>query len=245
MKTAKRLIMGNTNTDGSLNTEAMMHGLLQYRNTPLQKVGLSPAQMLLHRNLKDALPAFPSSYKMDKFWIEQAEIRLKWKEERKKKSQDVGVSKLRALKALVPGSRVRIQTKRKGQKSRWKETGTVVSSEGNRQYAVRVDSTGNTTLRNRRHIREMLQERGGRERYLPTARVRGDTKLVAPVARTVDRNPVSQSPGTADRMLHPPESQHGTQSNGTGITVPQVNERVPRALARLLPFNKPGLTETM
>ena len=249
VKTAKRLIMGNTNRSGSLDTDAMMQGLLQYRNTLLQNIGLSPAQILLHRNLKDALPALPSNYKMDKFWIEQAEARLKWNQARRvKKLCSNKVSNHKELKVLVPGTRVRIQNKRKGQKSRWTQTGTVVSSKRNRQYVVQVDSTGNTTLRNRRHIREMPQEKNrDSDRFLPCARVRGKFQAVSPVTRTAHGNPVSYSTGPTNRVLLSPESPPTTRTliNGTGNMLPQVNERVPRALTRLLPFNKPGRRETV
>ena len=238
--------MGNTGPDGSLDTDAMMQGLLQYRNTPLQKIGLSPAQILLHRNLKDALPGLPSNYKLDPFWIEQAELRLKWNHEQTKKAllqQDVA-RKSKVLTDLVPGTRVRVQNKRKGQHSHWNQTGVIVSSQGNRQYLIQLDSSGRTTLRNRRHIRPMLQGSGSdRMRFLPTALVRAGTIPIGPpAAPTVRENPGLDSAEPPDHIPPPPESQHTAHDNGTGSTLHQ-NNRVPRALARLLPFNKPGRKE--
>ena len=35
----------------------------QYRNTPIQSIGLSPTQLLLHRRLRDFIPSQPTLYK--------------------------------------------------------------------------------------------------------------------------------------------------------------------------------------
>ena len=56
VKTAKRILEENTASNGSLNTDRACQALLQYRNTPLQNLGLSPAQILFHRNLRDCVP---------------------------------------------------------------------------------------------------------------------------------------------------------------------------------------------
>ena len=117
-----------------------------------------------------------------------------------------------------------------------------MSNKGNRQYAVKVDSTGNTTLRNRRHIREMPQDRSrDRDRFLPTARVRGNSKTVPPATRTSVANPVSDYSEPTNQVVSPTESQQTPSSN----MLPQVNQRVPRALSRLLPFNNPGRREAV
>ena len=63
VKTAKRLIHNNVASDGSLNTDKVARALLQYRNTPLPDLNLSPAQILLHRNLRDGIPSHPSHYR--------------------------------------------------------------------------------------------------------------------------------------------------------------------------------------
>ena len=48
VKSAKRIISDNTSKDGSLNNYKAACALMQYCNTPLPHINLSPAQLLLH-----------------------------------------------------------------------------------------------------------------------------------------------------------------------------------------------------
>ena len=75
VKTAKRLIRDNVRNNGSLNMDKLSAALLQYRNTPLQGIGLSPAQLLFHRDLKDFLPALPNNHALHCSWDELAKAR--------------------------------------------------------------------------------------------------------------------------------------------------------------------------
>ena len=56
VKTAKRLLCNNTERGGMIDTKGVAKALLQYRHTPVLGIWNSPAQMLLGRTLKDALP---------------------------------------------------------------------------------------------------------------------------------------------------------------------------------------------
>ena len=53
---AKRLLRDSVRPSGDIDTASLVRGLLQLRNTPDQDTGLSPAQLLLGRNLCDFLP---------------------------------------------------------------------------------------------------------------------------------------------------------------------------------------------
>ena len=53
VKLAKRIISGDTVAQGSLDNDRVARAILQYRNTPIQNIRLSPAQLLLHRWLCD------------------------------------------------------------------------------------------------------------------------------------------------------------------------------------------------
>ena len=55
----KQLLRDNIDPKGKLNTDAVTRAILQIRNTPESDSGLSPAQILLGRTLRDTLPLQP------------------------------------------------------------------------------------------------------------------------------------------------------------------------------------------
>ena len=62
VKVVKRLLRENVGSDGSLHTDRLARAILTYRNTPSKDLGLSPAQMLYGRQLRDHIPALNTSY---------------------------------------------------------------------------------------------------------------------------------------------------------------------------------------
>ena len=56
VKTSKRIIFDNTNQDGSSKNENAARSILQYQNTPIHDLGLSPSQILFQRQLRDYTP---------------------------------------------------------------------------------------------------------------------------------------------------------------------------------------------
>ena len=56
VKVAKRILYGNCGPAGDIDNDRVARALLQYRNTPLQGVDLSPAQIVYGRVLKDHMP---------------------------------------------------------------------------------------------------------------------------------------------------------------------------------------------
>ena len=77
VKAAKRIVLGNTTANGSLDNDRAARAILQYRNTPVPGLGISPAQLLLHRQLRDHLRAHPTFYKPHPEWIVAANQREK------------------------------------------------------------------------------------------------------------------------------------------------------------------------
>ena len=69
MKTAKRIIIDNISSDGSLDNDSAAAAIMQYYNTPLSHLNLSPAQLMLHCTLRDQPPTNPKYYELHKEWI--------------------------------------------------------------------------------------------------------------------------------------------------------------------------------
>ena len=69
VKTAKRILTSNTKSDGSPNWDDIKRALLQHRNTPLQDLAISPAQMLFGRPIRDHLPVKPGLFKPSEVWV--------------------------------------------------------------------------------------------------------------------------------------------------------------------------------
>ncbi|KAG0718161.1 hypothetical protein GWK47_000809 [Chionoecetes opilio] len=61
------------------------------------------------------------------------------------------------LEPLTPGLRTRILNPASG---RWDRAGTVLETTAPRQYLVRLDGSGRTTIRNRRHLRPLTCVQG-------------------------------------------------------------------------------------
>ena len=74
VKSAKRILMDNTDSFGRLNHDKTARAFLTHRNTPVQGVGLSPAHMLYGRPIRDFLPMLLTTMKVSPQW---KDIRVK------------------------------------------------------------------------------------------------------------------------------------------------------------------------
>ena len=69
VKVAKRILRDNTGPNDPLETNKVMRALLSNRNTPNKDLGVSPAQILFGRRLKDHLPSTKEALKQNSEWI--------------------------------------------------------------------------------------------------------------------------------------------------------------------------------
>ena len=212
VKASKRIIYDNTNSDGSLDNDKVAMAILQYRNTPLSGSGISPAQLLLHRQLRDALPVHPSLYKPHKKWIHAALNRENLVSQRNLKLSEKYNLTAHSLCSLELGDIVAVQNKQK----RWTKTGIIVEKLDNRQYRVRMDGSGRITLRNRRFLRKVSPS------------VRQPTGGIIPSA-TIP--PPATSDKTARRV-------NFNMPSGSPAVQLQQEMKTPRALKRLEAFNR-------
>ena len=232
VKSAKRILQDNTAVDGSLNSDKAARALLQYRNTPLQHLGLSPSQVLFHRNLRDGIPTNPVSLKPNKLWL----VAAKQREEAFAKRNHALVENynrgVKDLPIIDIGADVMIQDVQN--KKRWNQFGTVVDRV-QRKYTIRAHGSGRVITRNRRFIKRVTLGN------LPI--------LDMPVA--ADNIPTPEIPHNAPQSSESTNRHDSSQyqeqplpptGNGSTISEPPVPV-TPLMARRLRPHNLPGLKE--
>ena len=70
VKSAKRILLDNTRSDGSPDQDKIARALMQHRNTPDSEYGLSPAQLIFGRPIKDFLPIKQENLSPSEVWVD-------------------------------------------------------------------------------------------------------------------------------------------------------------------------------
>ena len=196
VKHAKRLIRGNTSQTGSLDTDKIVKALLIQRNTPCSITGLSPAQIVFGRQVRDPLPLQPNKFIPRKEWRLAAESR----EESHAKTRFTQQEKLtRSSKKLPPlkeGDHVFIQDQHGNNPKQWTKTGVVIEVGPHDSYQVSVDGSRTITKRNRQFLRKFVPSP-------PTQSPKPTTKPVVPVKPVVEPEP-QHEPEPAPVTVAPP-----------------------------------------
>ena len=243
VKAVKRIIHNNISPDSSLDYDKAARGILQYRNTPLLNINLSPAQVLLHRQLRDSIPAHPAHYRPHKEWVLTAEEREKRLSKRNLILIQKHDAKAHELTPLTLGTNVVVQ----GKDKKWDRTARIVEVLPNRQYHIRMFHSGRVTLRNRRYLREYTATTPEVHQPIPSASLPGST----PSATTEYDTPNLHVPSRPPQINIDPDSlQEELPVATTGNirlpsppTTTKTVQRVPRVLTNLFDYNKPGLKE--
>ena len=261
VKSAKRIIHNNTSPDGSLNNELAARAILQYRNTPLADINLSPAQILLHRQLRDSIPESPSHYKPHKEWILTAKKREMALSNRNHRIiTDYRASSV-PLPSIPVGSKVILQSRNNLGKKMWVKTGKVVQALENRQYKIRMDHSGRITLQNRKFLKPCqivgppLPNMSPASQPTQSVPVQPNSENVSDIQNDVPAHVPVHAP--VQIPAHPPvhapdhvpdqvpddlpadDDQNGTVHQEPNVPRPQ-RQRIPAALKRLAAHNQPG-----
>ena len=155
VKTAKRLLTDNTGQDGTPNWAKVTRALMQHRNTPLDGIKFSPAQLLFGRPLRDFQPVLPGKFKPSEVWVDCGEKRELAMRHRLSLGGERWSQNTKELPRLPVGQKVFIQNQRGPGKlaKKWDRTGTVVEDKNHDKYAIKIDGSGRLTDRNRRYLR--------------------------------------------------------------------------------------------
>ena len=129
--------------------------LLHHRNTPCAITGLSPAQILFGRVLRDFLPLQPGKFLPRQEWRQAAETRAI---AYSKRIMDKAVhlsQHTRALPRLTMGQQVLIQDQDKASRTykQWNRTGIIIETGSYDDYKIRIDGSRNVTKRNRQFLK--------------------------------------------------------------------------------------------
>lgn len=268
VKAIKRMLMNNTGPTGSLDVDKFQKAMLIYRNTIDPETKASPALVLFGRPIRDPIPIPMGRFCPHNTWQETLAFRERALAKRHSREHEKWSEHTRMLTPLRVGDHVYIQNLVGNHPRKWERTGVVVEVRQFHQYVVRVDGSGRVTLRNRQHLRkfkpfqasapsEMWQPTCDRPPIPPTSSPRnGDTvkdQVAAPTpAATVDSDhpdPVTtvQEQNQPEQGTARPEPPAPLITTGGDISSPlqhnSSTRKLPRALARLQPFNRPGKLE--
>ena len=164
VKSVKRMLRDNMGTDGTLDTDAVMRGLLLMRNQPDRDTGMSPAMVVMGRPLRDSLPLKPPLARRMCVFETDSPVASTWKNmwadretalrKRLVRHMEDLDAHSRKLPALKPGDRVRIQNQTGSNPTKWDRTGEMVQVGDHDQPVIRVDGSRQLTKRNRRFLRK-------------------------------------------------------------------------------------------
>ena len=191
VKTVKRLLMDNTGPNGDLNTDKFQCAILQYRNTPDRDTKLSPAICVFGRPIRDFIPILPRKYKPHNTLRETLAAREEALRNRHMRAAERWNEHTKRLPPLKVGDFARIQNKTRPHPLKWDKIGTVIEvRQFTDQYTVRVDSSGQVTLRNRKFLRKYLPV------HMPT--LKGTLLKLREISPTHRDQPVSPTSTTVD-----------------------------------------------
>ena len=123
-------------------------GMLDYRSTPCTVTGLSPAQMLMGRQIRSRVPCLASQLRPKPVPPETVQARDRLAKQRDKRYYDRRHG-VRELPRLEPGQPVMVKVDE--QRRPWTKAATVLGSDGNRGYLIQ-GREGGQYRRNRKHL---------------------------------------------------------------------------------------------
>ena len=156
IKSAKRILMENTKSDGSPDHDKLVRAIMQHRNTPDSEFKLSPSQLIFGRPIRDFLPIKPNQFSPSEVWIDNREKRELAFKHRLLRGAERWSQNTRDLKPLQVGEKVMVQNQHGAGKiaKKWDKSGLVVEDLGFNKYRIKVDGSGRLTDRNRQFLRK-------------------------------------------------------------------------------------------
>ena len=158
VKSAKRMLRANVSPNGDLNNDSFLRALLQLRNTPDPDCGMSPAEVVFGRPLRDAFSFVNRLAKYSNHFVRRT-WRETWKTKKDALRLRVGRNSValqknsHPLPALSCGDRVFIQNQTGNYPLKWDKVGTIMEVLTYDRYVVKVSGSERLATRNRRFLR--------------------------------------------------------------------------------------------
>ena len=148
------MVRDNIDTDGSLNGDKFCRALLIHRNNPDPATGVSPAQILFGRQLRDHLPTPVHKFALRSEWQKAAKLREEcFLRRHYAKCEDLN-SKAKNLETLAPGDSVYVQNQTGNNPCKWGKSGKVLEVLPHDSFLISIDGSHNVTKRNRKFLRK-------------------------------------------------------------------------------------------
>ena len=150
------LIRGNLTQTGELDNDRFARAILAHRNQPCPTTGLSPAQVVYGRVLRDFLPLQPGKFQPRPEWRQAANDRASAYAKRHIKKGEQLSAGSKPLPPLKSGDHVAIQNQTGNNPRQWQHTGVIIEVGPHNSYTVSVDGSRTITKRNRKFLRKII-----------------------------------------------------------------------------------------
>ena len=129
-----------------------MRALVQYRNTPLTDLRLSPAQIVFNRQLRDFIPVLPHKYRPSQEWSLLQEDRERAIASRRHTDGTRLARYTKQQPDLPPGTSVAVQHQTGRHPTKCDKTCVILENRPHSQVLIRMDGSRKVTLCNRRFV---------------------------------------------------------------------------------------------